>query len=38
MLWVLIFEVIAPLNGGELTAGTAIINIIPDDLAKLAGA
>ena len=34
----LIFKVVAPLNGGEFTAGTAIVNIIPNDLAKLAGA
>lgn len=38
MLWVLVFKVVAPLGCGELTAGTAIINIVPDDLAKYGGA
>ncbi len=38
MLWMLIFKVIAPLSGGELTAGAAVVNVVPDDLAKFAGA
>ena len=38
MLWMLIFKVVAPLNGGELTASTAIIDVIPNEFAKCAGA
>lgn len=38
MLWMLIFKVVAPLNSGELAVGTAVVNIVPDDLAKSAGA
>lgn len=38
MLWVTLFEVVAPLSRGELTASAAIVNVIPDDLAKCAGA
>ena len=38
MLWVLGFKVVAPLSRGELAASAAIVNVIPDDLAKGAGA
>lgn len=38
MLWMLIFKVIAPLSRGEFTAGAAVINVIPNNLAEGADA